>query len=424
MKTSRLIAVLCLTAGCQFGGTLPSNGNGECTLVNGELNCVFDDGSAFGGSNAGAASQGGGTSQGGASQGGAAVVGGASSQGGSGGAPLPAPDNDSCATAAIVDVGSGQQAFEHGTFAGANDDESSFCAEAGGPGLPDVVYQLSLAAECTTTLTVDGPVGIDGVISLRSQDCSIDEYCVDHPGNHELFRASLDAGTYWVVVSNVGTEQGPFTLSIDCAIPTCGDGVLNATGQEQCDDGNSLDGDGCSSTCRFEAADSTFDTCEGAAAAAPIIIGPAETVHVPSAEPLRSTIGATDSGTGSCSLQPDGVDIIGAPDHVYRVRPSANGTLRVTLGLGLDDQPYCGTDPNGPTSPYPTGCYDRAVHVREGVCDSVANEVACSDNPYDWWAPEEVLVTVAANVDYYVFVDGWNDDAFGSGVYDLRLELQ
>jgi TonB family protein len=34
------------------------------------------------------------------------------------------------------------------------------------------------------------------------------------------------------------------------AVPVCGDGSLDAS--EQCDDGNKLDGDGCSSTCRIE----------------------------------------------------------------------------------------------------------------------------------------------------------------------------
>jgi cysteine-rich repeat protein len=40
----------------------------------------------------------------------------------------------------------------------------------------------------------------------------------------------------------------------DCTLPLCGDGHLNryASGGEQCDDGNSADGDGCSMNCRRE----------------------------------------------------------------------------------------------------------------------------------------------------------------------------
>ena len=34
----------------------------------------------------------------------------------------------------------------------------------------------------------------------------------------------------------------------------CGDGTLNITAGEECDDGNTVDGDGCSATCTIEAA--------------------------------------------------------------------------------------------------------------------------------------------------------------------------
>ena len=41
----------------------------------------------------------------------------------------------------------------------------------------------------------------------------------------------------------------------DDGVPVCGDGVttpgVNGTG-EQCDDGNTVSGDGCSSTCQIE----------------------------------------------------------------------------------------------------------------------------------------------------------------------------
>lgn len=49
------------------------------------------------------------------------------------------------------------------------------------------------------------------------------------------------------------------TCDIDCSAPMCGDGHVNkqftpagASGPEQCEDGNSNNGDGCSSTCRLE----------------------------------------------------------------------------------------------------------------------------------------------------------------------------
>jgi cysteine-rich repeat protein len=52
-----------------------------------------------------------------------------------------------------------------------------------------------------------------------------------------------------------GTEQcdfkaTPLTCNTDCTIGACGDGKID--GSEQCDDGNTTNGDGCSSTCQLE----------------------------------------------------------------------------------------------------------------------------------------------------------------------------
>jgi cysteine-rich repeat protein len=42
------------------------------------------------------------------------------------------------------------------------------------------------------------------------------------------------------------------TCDVDCTHVSCGDGVVNTPAGEQCDDGNVLNGDGCSSTCQTE----------------------------------------------------------------------------------------------------------------------------------------------------------------------------
>ena len=38
----------------------------------------------------------------------------------------------------------------------------------------------------------------------------------------------------------------------DCTAPACNDGIMNPAANEQCEDGNTTSGDGCSSTCRLE----------------------------------------------------------------------------------------------------------------------------------------------------------------------------
>jgi TonB family protein len=55
--------------------------------------------------------------------------------------------------------------------------------------------------------------------------------------------------------SGSGDPTNPDTCTENCgeakaAAPVCGDGSVDAS--EQCDDGNTLNGDGCSSTCRIE----------------------------------------------------------------------------------------------------------------------------------------------------------------------------
>jgi cysteine-rich repeat protein len=41
------------------------------------------------------------------------------------------------------------------------------------------------------------------------------------------------------------------TCDADCTLAECGDGTLNVTAGEECDDGNTRNGDGCSSTCQI-----------------------------------------------------------------------------------------------------------------------------------------------------------------------------
>lgn len=354
------------------------------------------------------------------------AAGGMDGVGGVGGEAPPPPVNDQCAGASYIDLAPGGHAFEHGTVLGAADDYRTFCADSAqaSSGLRDVVYQLSLSGECSTTISLDGASGFDGALSLRSSSCEVDEYCSQTPGSQESFVSALLPGTYWIVVTANDGEVNDFTLSVQCDAPACGDGILNETPGEECDDGNTMDGDGCDASCTLEQAAAELDTCIGVAAGEPVAIASGELLRLPGDGSFVTTLGATDSGTGSCSLPPDHEFIFPAPDHVVRVRPSQDGTLRATLGLNGDGVPFCGPDAlQEPAFPFPTGCYDRALHVRE-ACEDVGSEVACSDSPDSWWTPEEVSFPVLAGQDYYVFVDGWNGDEFGVGQYVLELELE
>ncbi|NUP09734.1 MAG: DUF4215 domain-containing protein [Polyangiaceae bacterium] len=335
--------------------------------------------------------------------------------------PPSAPANDTCESAANVASIVGESVTVTGTLLLATDDYDTWCLDPSTfeTGYRDVVYQLDIESECSGILTLSGDAAFTGALSLRSEACTTDDVCTNAIESTELY-TTLHAGTYWAVVSATDTSSDDFSLTLQCMAPSCGDGFLNST--EDCDDGNTVSGDGCNDSCEFEAAADALDTCSGAAGGTPIEIGSGQILHLPGNAAMASTVGATDSGTGTCMLQPDDI-IVAAPDHVRRVRPTADGTMKITIGLDYDDVPLCGEDPNlEPSFPYASGCYDRALHVRTG-CESVATEVGCSDSWERWWAPEEVTFAVTANTDYYVFVDGYHDDEYGAGPYVMRIEM-
>jgi MYXO-CTERM domain-containing protein len=63
--------------------------------------------------------------------------------------------------------------------------------------------------------------------------------------------ANLAVGTYAIEVTTPGgNPQSSYVVDVHVAPPGCGDSLLE-TG-EQCDDGNTTDGDGCSATCQTE----------------------------------------------------------------------------------------------------------------------------------------------------------------------------
>ena len=65
--------------------------------------------------------------------------------------------------------------------------------------------------------------------------------------------AGLPAGTYYVHVESSSLSVIPFyVLDISLKAPACGDGIVQVASGEQCDDGNTTSGDGCSSTCKIE----------------------------------------------------------------------------------------------------------------------------------------------------------------------------
>jgi cysteine-rich repeat protein len=344
--------------------------------------------------------------------------GGDGGSGGEGGATNPVA-SDTCDNPGTIIVGQDETVSAQGSMEGSNDDYRMFCADSEtmtALSYPEVVFAVEIQNACSATFNLEGQSGFDGVLGLRTVGCTEDEYCANSaPTGTEEIQTHLEAGTYHIIVSDAGDGTADFTVSVTCSTPVCADGVVNPG--EECDDGNTAADDGCAADCTFEPSDPAIDTCAGATASDGTPIGTGELVLIPAAAPERSTVGATDSGQSTCQT---GATTGPAPDHVYKIIPSANGTLIATLGLDFDGVPYCGeTEP----VEIPPGCWDRAVHIREAACDDDAAEVACADNAEAWWFTEIASAEVVAGTEYYVFVDGYNADEFGQGTYVLQVEL-
>lgn len=102
-----------------------------------------------------------------------------------------------------------------------------------------------------TTLTL---TSTDGVTTLAFNDdkdgandrCSL----IDPAAPATSGAANLAAGTYYVVVEPFSTQTGIYVLDVQVIAPACGNGIVD--GNDICDDGNSVAGDGCDALCMLE----------------------------------------------------------------------------------------------------------------------------------------------------------------------------
>jgi len=87
-----------------------------------------------------------------------------------------------------------------------------------------------------------------------------------------------------------------------------------------------------------------------------------------------------------------------APDLIYAVVPATDGTLVLSL----------------------TSEWDGGLYVRT-TCDEAASEIVCVDSLGEN-ATEVLQVAVTGGTTYYVYVDGYTSDSFGS--YELTSALE
>ena len=131
--------------------------------------------------------------------------------------------------------------------------------------LPPTIYLSSTVVTVGELMTIEGYAFRNGSVSLDIDGPSSRAYLiqVDSFGKWSVVVDSSDlaSGTYNITAlatsSGAGFVSPPsntlvFELVLPLpAAPVCGDGTLDSL--EQCDDGNTIPGDGCSSLCQIEA---------------------------------------------------------------------------------------------------------------------------------------------------------------------------
>lgn len=110
------------------------------------------------------------------------------------------------------------------------------------------------ASDSLTTCTTDTFMTFaDANAALLGSDTS------DGPGScasfgvpRDSFVSNLAVGTYYIVVINQAAAAGSTNVAVSIINPRCANGITETRANETCDDGNMINGDGCSATCQAE----------------------------------------------------------------------------------------------------------------------------------------------------------------------------
>jgi len=182
-----------------------------------------------------------------------------------------------------------------------------------------------------------------------------------------------------------GTEQcddsgESATCNANCTMSLCGDGTRNATAGEQCDDGNTTAGDGCSATCQTEATGLTNNSCN-----TPTAVGNGTRTY--------SNVGATTDGPASAACDFGLVDAgqVGS-DIWYCYTATCTGPAFFSL---------CGSQ------------YDTKLAVYEGCGCPNAAPIGCSDDDCGTDLgnfQSRVALAVTSGQSYLVRVGGYNGE--------------
>lgn len=289
-------------------------------------------------------------------------------------------------------------AFIDGNTANYFDDAvSSTChATSGAAGL-DATYTVTPPIDGSLNVTVRSLV-FDAVVYARSNCASqaSEIACVNVSTNKNLpeeLTIPVKKGVPFTLVVDGNTEKvgGAFTLDAVLNPAVCGNGILD--GNEECDDGNAINGDGCSTACKLEPLPN-INTCPGhELTLAPVDPGNPDTSHYV-ASITASTASLQNLYNANCGT-PSG------PEAIFRVKA-----------------PYEGK--SGKLTAYVSGNFNIGIYTSTAC---LPTSTPTCRNASTGTGPETLpTVTMQAGSTHYIYVDGITTGGGpSSGVFKLDV---
>lgn len=257
----------------------------------------------------------------------------------------------------------------------------------GGGNGKDVVYAITPDVTGRARVTLDAK--FDALLYARTActTATSEISCKGVPvggGKTEIIFPVSQGTTTWIVVDGLAGTSGAYDLTVEIGSTSCGDGI--AQYPEQCDDGNTTAGDGCSATCDLETPMSAPGFCPGAT----FTLDGGKTISFGGD---LTTLPKSTAGSLGCSTGSSG------HDQVYAITPKSSGALNLELFAAW------------PSS---------LIHIRN-ECYTSSTEIDCFEQKLPG-TPTKRSFPVVANQTYYVFVDA-RDAKVANGLYTLDVKL-
>jgi cysteine-rich repeat protein len=271
-----------------------------------------------------------------------------------------------------------------------------------GSGGPDHVYRIQPTCSGQLQVKVQGTGALNPTVYLRSS-CADEESqiaCAETTGvaGAESLQANVVTGKeYFLVVDGASGSVGKYTITMKLTTSSfCGDGKVDTN--EACDDGNKIEGDGCSNSCqRVDGDPTTASGCPGQA----VSVWPGRTVQGKGS--TNNGLANTFTRTGSSCIVSATNNLNAAPDHIYEVTARGAGTLKVTL------------------TPEPG--VNLMLVARSSCADPATQGANMCANNGEAGAAETLSLPVTAGQKVAVAVDGAGTVG-NKGTYDISFQLQ